>query len=84
MLDELQRELSDDHVLKGVAVETVAHRGAANDDVLFRRIAEPQRYAIVHLTWSGRPDIDARWPSVVFEGTFEEFLAYAELERSNE
>jgi hypothetical protein len=88
LLDELQRELSDGHILKSVIVETVAHRGGASDDVLFRRIGEPQHYAIVHLTWSGRPEIDPRWPSVIFEGTFEELLAYdkehLELERSSE
>jgi hypothetical protein len=31
---------------------------------------------IVHLTWRGRPELDHRWPAVVFEGTFEELLTY--------
>jgi hypothetical protein len=75
-LDELQRELSRDHALSGVLVEALADRDGASDDVLFRRFDNPARFAVVDLTWRGSTEIDPRWPHVVFEGTFEEFVAY--------
>lgn len=81
LFDELRRELPRDHVLHGVAVEAFAHRGGTRDDVLFRRIEDPARFVMVHLTWRGCTEVDARWPSVVFEGTFDEFLADDELEK---
>jgi hypothetical protein len=87
-VDELQRELLRGHVLFAVNVEACADRAGASDDVLFRLLDDPERFAIVHLTWRGRPEVDARWPSVIFEGTFEEFVEYDHqhwgLERSGE
>lgn len=76
LLDELQRELPQGHLLHGVPVETFAHRRGATDDVLFRHVGDPARFTIVHLTWIGRTELDARYPSVAFDGTFDEFLAY--------
>jgi hypothetical protein len=48
--DELQRELSDVHPMKGVRVRAVARR-TDQDDVLFRS-EESGRVYCVHLTWS--------------------------------
>jgi len=76
LLDELQRELAPGHALSGVTLEPFADRGGARDDVLFRRLDNPARFAIVHLTWRGTTEPDPRWPSIVFEGTFEEFAEY--------
>lgn len=75
-LDELRRELRWRHRLHGVALEAFADRDGASDDVLFRLVDQPDRFAVVHLTWRGRTEISAEWPSVVFEGTFDEFVAY--------
>jgi hypothetical protein len=83
-LDELQRELSSDHALFGVLVEVVADRDGASDDVLFRRFDNRARFAVVHLTWRGSTEIDPRWPHVVFEGTFEEFVEYEGRHRALE
>ena len=83
-IDVLHRELPDDHVLQNVDLEAFADRDGASDDILFRRVAEPERFAIVHLTYTGRPERDARWPSVLVEGTFEQFLEYANEQRETE
>lgn len=86
LLDELQRELPPGHAWSGVPIETFADRDGASDDVLFRCLDNPARFAIVHLTW--RAESDPRWPHIVFEGTFEEFIEYDRqhwgLERSSE
>lgn len=76
LVDELQRELPPGHALSGVPTEAVADRGGASDDVLFRRLDNPARFVVVHLTWRGSTEIDPRWPYVEFEGTFEEFIDY--------
>ena len=70
---ELLRELPDEHALFGVPLETFAAR-EGNDDTLFRFRGNPRRFALVHLTWLGRTEIDADHPSLLFAGTFEEFL----------
>jgi hypothetical protein len=70
---ELQSEISPSHLLSGAAVEAVAARGA-NDDVLLRHLANRSRFTVVHLTWSGRREPDPLFPSVEFDGTYEEFL----------
>jgi hypothetical protein len=88
LVEELQRELPPGHALSHVPIETFADRDGASDDVLFRRVDNPARFVVVHLTWRGRTEIDPRWPCVVFEGTFEEFVDYDSqhwgLERSIE
>src|ERR1051325_5049860 len=83
LVDELQRELSTDHALSSVPVETLAYDGAS-DDVLFRRLDNPARFVVIHLTWSGSTEIDPCWPHIVFEGSFEEFVAYDSQHRDPE
>jgi hypothetical protein len=75
-LDELRRELRRGHRLRGATVEVFADRDGASDDVLFRLVDHPDRFAIVHLTWRRRPEISPEWPRILFEGTFDEFVAY--------
>ena len=72
---ELQRELQPGHLLSGRAVEAFAWREGATDDVLFRHRDEPQRFTVIHLSWIGNVEIDARHPTVEFDGTFSAFLA---------
>ncbi|MBF9127988.1 hypothetical protein I0C86_03100 [Plantactinospora sp. S1510] len=55
---ELLRELSPGHALYGVAF-TVVGRSDARDDVLLRFGG---RWALVHLTWSGKSEV-APWPT---------------------
>jgi hypothetical protein len=57
---ELARELHADHVLAGRSLRAVAAR-ADQDDVLFE--VDGIGFAVVHLTWSGRRESSAQWPS---------------------
>jgi hypothetical protein len=75
---ELQRELPPGHLLTGRAVETFAWRDGATDDVLFRHTEAPERFTVVHLSWLGRTEINAKHPTVEFDGTFAGFLAEEE------
>lgn len=75
---ELQQELPPGHLLYGRAVETFAWREGATDDVLFRHLDEPKRFTVIHLSWRGHTEINAQYPTVEFDGTFEEFSAMEE------
>ncbi|MEU7262035.1 hypothetical protein AB0B21_40520 [Streptomyces rimosus] len=57
---ELRRELPPDHPLYGARVRAAA-RCEACDDVLFRVTDRSFRWAVVHLTWSGRQE-QSPWP----------------------
>ena len=48
------------------------------DDVLFRHLDESDRFTVVHLTWIRKQEMDAKHPSVCFDGTFERFFAEEE------
>lgn len=71
---ELQRELPPSHLLFGISVTTFAARDGT-DDTLFRHRNEPERFTVIHLTWLGKTEINAKHPTVEFDGTFAEFLA---------
>jgi hypothetical protein len=75
LLAELQRELPSGHLLYNIAVEVFAWREHATDDVLFRHRHQPERFTVIHLSWSGRTEINAQHPTVEFDGLFTEFLA---------
>jgi hypothetical protein len=65
---ELRREISARHVLHGVPVRPVARRQDC-DDVLFELLDGTGRLAVVHLTYSTRPEPDPRWPeTTLFDG----------------
>jgi hypothetical protein len=72
--DELQRELPPGHLLFSRKVETVAYRGDC-DDVLFRHVEEADQFTVIHLTWIGKREVDAKHPSVCFDGSSAEFAA---------
>ena len=74
LLAELKREVTVGHSLYEAPVDVIACSGAA-DDVLLRYREQPQRFAVVHLTWIGGAEVDLRFPSVEFEGTFDGFIA---------
>jgi hypothetical protein len=61
LVRELQRELTEQHVLYGVPVIPLARR-ADQDDVLFATGDPSKPLAVVHLTWRGSTEIDPRWP----------------------
>jgi hypothetical protein len=71
---ELQRELPPGQLIFGRPVEAIAWRDD-QDDVLFRHLDAPDRFTVIHLTWIRKQEIDAKHPTVCFDGTFAEFLA---------
>jgi len=71
---ELQREMPPGHLLFGRPVEAVAFR-LDQDDVLYRHLDHPDRFTVIHLTWSRSREIDATYPTVCFDGAFAEFVA---------
>lgn len=62
LVAELRKELRPDHLLFGLAAEAWARR-SDGDDVLFRITGRPEQFAVVHLTWLGKPDPHRGWPS---------------------
>ena len=70
--NELARELRPDHILAGVQVKAVAI-STMTDDVLFLTESTKGSLALVHLTWSGKPDQFANFPSTEFYSSWESF-----------
>jgi hypothetical protein len=64
LVKELQNKLPRDHALHGVSVVALAHRIDC-DDVLFATGDPSRPLAVVHLTWTGRTERDARWPETI-------------------
>ncbi|MGI9516003.1 MAG: hypothetical protein ACR2NP_03065 [Pirellulaceae bacterium] len=62
---ELAKEVGQGHVLCGVSCQAIA-RANYNDDILVQLpesgTPDGARYAVVHLTWSGKPE-EPPWPS---------------------
>lgn len=71
----VHRELPPGHRLYGFQVELVAAR-EGNDDVLFRHIDDPGRFTVIHLTWLGKEEIDAKHPWVEYDGDATGFVAW--------
>jgi hypothetical protein len=69
---ELQKELPQWHLLYGVPVVTFAVSDGI-DDVIFHHQNDPGRFTTIHLTMSGRTEVEG-CPSVDFYGSFSEFL----------
>ena|SRR6185437_118064 len=60
-VEELQKEVSEGHVLWGRVVNLIARRRDA-DDILVQLLGPESLYAQVHLTWSSRPENNPKWP----------------------
>ncbi|NIT60695.1 MAG: hypothetical protein GWN00_32175 [Aliifodinibius sp.] len=56
---ELKKELNEGHKLYGKRLKVKARR-IDNDDVLFE--LSDGNYAVVHLTWSVKKEINSDWP----------------------
>lgn len=61
LVKTLEREVTENHVLWGIKSRAIAQR-SDNDDVLFEIDGDIGKYAVVHLSWSGEPEPDPRWP----------------------
>ena len=81
--DELRKELPPGHRLYGVEVAIVAHR-EGTDDILCRHLEHPDRFTVIHLSWTGRTEIDPSHPCVEEDGSFEMFLDYEKRFYGNE
>jgi hypothetical protein len=62
---ELRNEVGDGHPLFGRKAISVARR-QDSDDVLFLLLDHPSPLAVVHLTWTGRPERHSSWPQTTF------------------
>ncbi|MHC2330989.1 hypothetical protein [Bradyrhizobium sp. USDA 4454] len=71
---ELHRELTPGHQLVGLSVVALAMR-RDQDDVLFQ--LQDGQVAVVHLTWKGGPEIDARWPVTACYSSLGEWIELA-------
>ena len=70
---ELQREVTDRHILWRRTVRPLAQRSDC-DDVLFEVEGPVMIYAVVHLTWAGEPGNDPLCPGTVVFGSFDEWV----------
>ena len=73
LYEELQRELVKEHILYGKNIKVFAHRDGANDDILVQHLNHPNRWTVVHLTWSGKKEVNNTYPAVIFDGTYEDY-----------
>ena len=58
---ELHKELREDGLLFGRSTNALAMRQDC-DDILFEVDGLSERFAVVHLTWSGQRDSNSGWP----------------------
>ncbi len=68
---ELQKEISPQHPLHGHAAQAMGRR-ADCDDALF--LLDDGTLAVVHLTWSGRQDMDPKVPWTTQYQSIDEFV----------
>jgi hypothetical protein len=71
--DQLQREVGRVHPLYGRKAITIGRR-VDNDDVLFFLPDGPAPLAVVHLTWSGRREERAEWPSTILYASLQDWV----------
>jgi hypothetical protein len=73
---ELRKEVGPRHILFGVPVQALA-RHIACDDVLFAADDLDKPLVVVHLTWTGRTESDAAWPSTTLYGNWQDWIERA-------
>ena len=72
LFEELQRELPQGHILYNKAVKVIADRNGATDDILCQHEDDRNHFTVIHLTWSGKKEMNEKYPYVEFDGTFDE------------
>jgi hypothetical protein len=70
---ELRNETGEGHPLFGQKAISVGRR-RDTDDVLFLLLDHPAPLAVVHLTWTGRPERSRDWPHTTFYSSLQEFV----------
>jgi hypothetical protein len=68
---QLESELPQKHVLRGLKISAVAAR-IDQDDVLFEVAGSEIRLAVVHMTW--QKETDSRWPSTKLFQSWEHWV----------
>jgi hypothetical protein len=71
-LEELQNEISENHILNGIDLIVTARR-LDKDEVLFQLQEDPNKYVHVHLTWRGDKELNTNWPISRVFNSFEEW-----------
>lgn len=71
---EYYREVAPGHPLYGTQIEVVAD-ASGNDDILVRHCDDTERFTVVHLVWSGKPEAFG-CPTIEYDGTFEGFVRW--------
>jgi hypothetical protein len=74
---ELKREVSNNHPLFGQNLIAIGQRVDC-DDVLFYLPQYSLKFAVVHLTWSGKKE-DHPYPSTSFYATLEDWIEHCLL-----
>ena len=80
-IEELKKELSRDHLLFGVNLYPVAKR-IDNDTVCFHEANGDERYFEVHLTWSGKVEVDNFPKTIVYKDFDDWFVNKCLLEQN--
>jgi hypothetical protein len=70
---ELRNETGAGHPLFGQKAISVGRR-YDTDDVLFLLLEHPAALAVVHLTWTGRPERNSGWPQTTFYSSLEDWI----------
>ena len=70
---ELRNETGDRHPLYHQKAISVGRRHDT-DDVLFLLLDHPAPLAVVHLTWSGRPERNNHWPQTTFYASLDDWI----------
>lgn len=70
---ELRNEVGEGHALYGRKAISVARR-KDSDDVLFLLLDHPSPLAVVHLTWTGRPERNTNWPQTTFYTSLQDWI----------
>jgi hypothetical protein len=74
LLLELQREVGPNHPLFGKSARALAV-AEDRDDVLFEiAVSGGRKYAVVHLTWSGKQEASAKFPGAEFFDSLDQWL----------
>jgi hypothetical protein len=74
--NELQKELPIGHILFHIPLKIIATQNYVTDNILCKHLSEPDRYTVVHLTWSTKTETNEKFPTVEVDGSFEDFLNY--------
>jgi hypothetical protein len=79
---ELGREAASEHVLHGKRVRALAV-ARDRDDVLFAvEESDSLLYAVVHLTWSQKPE-PSPWPNTTFFDSLDQWIEWMKADHDN-